>query len=287
MKKNISSKYIIFFVFAILLLLVACSKKPIYTSNHIEGPAVVDGVLKEWSVPMNYDKKSDMEYGIGNDEKYLYVNMKITNKVLTNKIFITGLTLWIDTVGKNKKMYGIKYPIGQGRKRDNREITRERIQGEIRRPVRPDLQRKPELMEIIGFTKKGARELADPEGTPGMHLSVSRNQLGTFYYEARILLDKIITDVGAYLTDTTRLLSIGFETGYIDMPNMAGRSPGMRSGGGGSRMPGGRTGGGGRPGGGSRPGGRTIDPSQRMDSVRAMSQSTKLRIPKVRLTGGQ
>jgi len=91
-------------------------------------------------------------------------------------------------------------------------------------------------------------------------------------------LDKIIIDVSPYLTDTTRYLSIGFETGHIDMPNMAGRSPGMRSGGG-SRMPGGRTGGGGRP------GGRTMDPSQRMDSMRAMSQSTKLRIPKIRLIG--
>ena len=284
MQGNIKTKIMKYYIIFLLLLLASCSKKPIYTSNPIEGPAVVDGVLKEWSVPMNYDKKSNMEYGIGNDEKYLYVNLKITDKVLTSKIFMTGLTLWIDTVGKNKKMYGIKYPIGQGRKIDNREMTRERIPGEIRRPVRPDLQRKPEVMEIIGFTKKGARELADPEGTPGMHLSVSRDQLGAFYYEARILLDKIITDVGPYLTDTTRLLSIGFETGHIDMPNMAGRSPGMRSGGG-SRMPGRRTGGGGRTGGGSRPGGRTMDPSQRIDYMRAMSQSTKLRIPKVRLIG--
>jgi len=283
MPGNIKTKIMKYYIIFLLLLLTACSKKPIYTSNRVEGPAVIDGIFKEWSVPMNYDEKSKMEYGIGNDEKYLYVNLKITDKVLTNKIFMTGLTLWIDTVGKNKKMYGIKYPIGQGRKRDNREITRERIPGEIRRPVRPDLQRKHEVMEIIGFTKKGARELADPEGTPGMHFSVSRDQLGVFYYKARILLDKIITDVGPYLTDTTRLLSIGFETGHIDMPNMTGRSPGMRSGGG-SRMPGGRTGGSGRTGGGSRPGGRTMDPSQRMDSMKAMSQSTKLRIPKVRLT---
>jgi hypothetical protein len=273
MKIHINTKYQNYLIFSILILLTACSKQPIYKSNRVEGPSVVGGALKEWAIPLNYDEKRKMEYGIGNDERYLYINLQIKDTELGNKIFMTGLTLWIDTVGEMRKMYGIEYPMGLRKMMDDRQISPDRIPGEQGRPGRPDIQRIPEEMKIIGFTKRGASQLADPKGTPGIHLSASRDWGGAFIYYARISLDKILTNQSAFLADTTRVLSIGFETGRIDMPNIAGGSPGMP---GGSGMPGGRAGG------GRRPGGGTTEPSQRMGN---MSQSTRLWIPKVRLTG--
>lgn len=64
--------------------------------------------------PSDYSatKKGDFLYCLSNDDKNIYVDAKITESIEENKILQMGMTIWINTDGKSRKLTGIRYPIG-------------------------------------------------------------------------------------------------------------------------------------------------------------------------------
>ncbi len=69
-------------------------------------------------------KKGVLLYSVFNDEKFIYVIAKITESIDQNKVLQMGLTLWINTDGKSRKVNGIRFPIGAkvGRGRSNSQF---------------------------------------------------------------------------------------------------------------------------------------------------------------------
>ena len=57
-------------------------------------------------------KKGDFFYCLSNDDKNIYVDAKITESIEENRVLQMGMTIWINTDGKSRKITGIRYPIG-------------------------------------------------------------------------------------------------------------------------------------------------------------------------------
>lgn len=57
-------------------------------------------------------KKGNVYYCLSNDEKNIYLDVKVTESIEQNKFLQMGMTLWINRDGKSKKETGIRYPIG-------------------------------------------------------------------------------------------------------------------------------------------------------------------------------
>jgi len=72
----------------------------------------VDGKESEWSGKIYYLEDQKIGVGLQNDTSNLYILVKATDRSRQMQIMRTGLTIWIDATGKDKKSLGIHYPIG-------------------------------------------------------------------------------------------------------------------------------------------------------------------------------
>ena len=57
-------------------------------------------------------KKGNLDYYISNDNRFLYLFLKIEDSEVEYKILQEGFTVWINADGKNQKKTGIRFPIG-------------------------------------------------------------------------------------------------------------------------------------------------------------------------------
>jgi len=78
-----------------------------YKSN-----VVIDGVNNEWDAHLpKFDKRTSINYSIANDERNLFIIMRITNENIQKQAIQNGLEVWINKQGKNKKVTGITFPL--------------------------------------------------------------------------------------------------------------------------------------------------------------------------------
>ena len=118
--------------------------------------------------------------------------------------------------------------------------------------------------------------MVTPGDAAGIEMAARTDPYGGMQYEAKIPLNIVLKDQKAFFSAPDKYISIGFETGYINMnSNMRSGQPGNPMGGGGGRSPGG----GGRPGGGGQPGGM----AQRQGDMASMTQSTRLWLKRIKL----
>ena len=271
------------FLLIIFCLLTGCSKKAIFISHWPDKTIDANGLIDDWSNDLlNVDSKNNLIYGISNDNENLYACLKVNDRQLRSKILMTGLTLWIDSTGRKKKDLGIKFPIGRnqdnrtGISKDLQSPTDELERDQERRNVPRGGQFAAEFqeMELIGFKGKGEIFRTGKNDPGGVNVELVFDQSGGMTYEAVVPFKTFNYDLKT-LNDTSKVFSIGFETGYVLMPSMAG----------GGRMPGGRSGGrsGGR--GGRMPAGNMGRSGQGVPStMNAMSQPTRLWIKRIRFT---
>jgi uncharacterized membrane protein YgcG len=188
-------------------------------------------------------KKGKVLYYLSNDDINIYLDIKIIETLEQNRILKMGLTVWIDSDGKTRKITGIRYPIGS-------QYSRSRGQGgfgETRNTATPFSQ--ANTIELIGFKDVEARRFAsdNPDNIRG---SVRYDQEGNLLYKLIMPRSKLPlrnNTSGRGLMPFT----IGIE--YGAPPTFTGQGA---PGGGGSGMSGmsGRSGGGSRGGGASRGG---------------------------------
>jgi hypothetical protein len=107
--KSLKMKLSIGFLTLIICLNLNAQKDKNINSKWFEGSS-------GYPVPVADDyktsKKEVLLYCIFNDEKNIYFESKITESIEQNKILQMGLTLWINTDGKSRKITGIRYPLG-------------------------------------------------------------------------------------------------------------------------------------------------------------------------------
>jgi hypothetical protein len=119
---------------------------------------VIDGNTKEWNVEkFEKDKDTEISYAIDQDDKNIYLAVKVPNQRIQMKMMMQGMNLYFDKKGKKKEGTGIEFPIkreresgggGFGGGRGNRGETGER----------PDMKEQREklaagmiFLKIFGF----------------------------------------------------------------------------------------------------------------------------------------
>ena len=260
----------------LLLFLAGCGNKPIYTSTWSSNEVVIDARLTDWKSEMMYDKKSKILYNIGNDGSNILLCFKITEPGVKNKIMMRGLTVWIDSTGKQKKALGIQYPMARRRIASPSGQMPPRQPDSSQQRERVDRSLMPDRLELIGFSEEVKSDIVAIDSAGGVEVAIMEDPFGGMQYEAKIPLKNIFTDPGLFISGPENFLSIGFETGYVKVGSNAQASgPGGRGGGGGGRPPGG---GGGRPGGG-RPGGMATQSGD----MAGMTQPTRLWVKQIKL----
>lgn len=242
--------------FITILALIVClnltaQKEKYFTSRWLDNSSGS-------AIPASSDyvsaKKGVVLYCLFNDDKNIYVDVKITESIEQNKVLQMGLTLWINTDGKSRKLTGIRYPIGaqnsrgQGRRGEGQGNS-------ILNQTSPLAQ--ANTIELIGF--KGV----DPGRFPSNNAdnirgSVKYDNDGNLLYSLTIPISKL--PAGGKSSDTgVSPLTLAIE--YGAPPSMGGQSrpSGYTQPSGGGGRSGGRSGGGSRGGssGGEAQGGGT------------------------------
>ena len=239
-------------------------------------PLAIDGNNNDWPANLSINKKSGWRYGVSNDSRFLYVMLEVPRKTDQQKILITGLTLSIDTLGKNRKDWALTYPIVKMH-RPRQKMNRTR-RGHRPRPLR--VWNKETFLQLNSYFSedKQMASLQDfSEGSPAripayslstIAVRIQFDTTGMMIYEARIPLSRLFSHPSLSVTKK-QLFSYTIETGYIDM--MSHRRP---SSGQGNFHGGGR--------GGMNPGGSGN--AQRMEAMRSMAVSTKIKVKKIKLS---
>jgi uncharacterized membrane protein YgcG len=218
---------------------------------HAEGPA-------ELSIPAdNYEffKKGNFYYYLSNDDRDLYINLKIEDSGVQYKILQEGMNVWINPEGKNIKKTGFRFPVGA---KYSKAIM-------ARTPVNNANPDSPLAMantiELIGFPPSRPR-MVPADGSENLKGSVNYSKDGDLFYSLCIPLAEINMNDGSG-GKSVPPFSIGIEYGVPpENPNAKPRQAPQAQGqadnfssasgrGGGSRGGGGR--GGGRSSGASMP----------------------------------
>lgn len=268
----------------VLMLFWGCAKTPVFKSTWQQPSFQLDGNDEDWAGQMYYDNESGIMYGLSNDHEKLYVKLQFSNQILQQKVLKTGLTFWIDTVGKKKKQLGLIFPTkSQPHKSSTSYRTTRMEMKQIDTAIFNTKYREgSQNMILVNYFGNGREDLIDNKNKEGINAILKMDTKEMLYYEAEISLQKIFPDPQKFLNDTTQHFSFGIETGKIEMPASV-------NGGDGSQM--GVRGGGGRGGGmggrGGQRGGGTGDPKMDPDKLalmQAMSVESKVWVKKASLS---
>ena len=276
---------IITYLFLISIIIVGvtgCSQTPIYKSTWQSTPLKIDGLADDWEgSSMYYNSEAKIMYGITNDNKNLFVKLKVTDEITQRKILFWGLTFWMDTLGKNNKQLGITSPVKELQQKQREKNTRpgnnltkkELDRGAFGKKINNAYASGFAKIKLTGF-EGGEEPLILTNLNPnGITVLLHIDDMEILRYEAIIPLTLIFSTPEIYLNDTTKYFSYGFETGHLEASMIGAKS---RAGG---------SPGGGKPGGGGRGGGRMQSPdSERMTQMQKMMEPSKVQVKKAILS---
>jgi hypothetical protein len=277
-------------LFALTLLTVVVARVPLdgrvlptrIDSHWRDREIVIDGSNADWPGPLlQIEEKTPVTIAAVNDGRFLYLVLHASDPMARARIMRQGLIVWFDPSGKNKKQFGIKFPVGM-----ERGDMRGRSGGGPRgmRPgggTSPDDgtgdsgQRGPEMfdppnrLELLGAKKDDIHSFV-ADKVPGIVVKIGQVE-GALVYELQVPLAKTSEFVYAIGTTAGALIGIGLETPKIERASSdEGRGRGMGGGGMGGRGMGGRggRGGGGRSGGGM--GGRGMGAGRDTEQMKPM-----------------
>lgn len=222
------------------LLLYGC--KSVYNSSYQYDPLSIDGTSSDWQ-SVQLTEKESVFYAVTNDSANIYLMLNINDDNLQKKIFMSGLSVWIDPAGKRSNQLGIICPI----KKDMGKMNR----GSMQQPNEMNRFTKNPLIEaeFIGFEEKSLTCIAS-SNPYGIEISINSDENRHLFYELKIPLRALKKSISDF---KNQQLSFEIEIDGIDMPQMGNRPDGMGAGmpGGTGGMPGGNMGtppSGGRPG---------------------------------------
>ncbi len=126
---------------------------------------------------------------LSNDNDNIYIDMKVDDRGIQERILKEGLTIWISMNGKEERKMGVRYPMGsqtQGnhRKSDHTEIN---MNQDIER-ISPLSQ--ANTIEILGFTNEQQRHFPS-ENPDNFRGSVKIDEKGTLFYKMIIPIEKL------------------------------------------------------------------------------------------------
>ncbi len=238
-----SAGYAICCVVLFTLVLAGCAGVSVIQSERAPSPLFIDGELNDWTGSLMPVENNPIRMGVRHDDQFVYVSFQTIDETVLRQIMMGGLTVWFNSDGAKTREMGIRYPLGRS----------------AMAPIRIDPQNPPSRaeqqprllheLEIVDKDGKGTRHSVD--GVPGISARAYL-EFGLFSYELQIPIYTTEAMNIAIDPGSDGVFGLGFETGAIDVNQIAG----ARQATGGAAVGGGRGGRrGGRGGRGSRRGG--------------------------------
>jgi hypothetical protein len=219
-------------------------------SRWLDAPVTVDGAPGDWPGPLVPFNDQPVSVAAANDGESLFLVLTASDRVTRTQILRRGLIVWFDAAGKDKKRFGLKFPIGvgldeegfRGRRRGGdagsgsgsgtaaggRDRPREEGGPPEERSIEP-----PNRLEILGSSKDDARSFT-ADKAPGIEVKVGQAE-GLLTYELKVPIAASEAHPYAIGARPGALISAGLEMPKLEMPEGRGRE----GGGGGGRGPGG------------------------------------------------
>ena len=253
-------------------LLLACSRQPLAgaarsagaTSRFVAAPPTIDGQATDWTDSLRYDPASKLQYQVLNDSRMVYVRLKATDAATQGRIVREGLTVWLDTTGRNQRQFGVRFPLDGSRQpapgpppAEAPDATAADRQAARRAHIAQTLGALRE-MELLNY--KGSKEptLTDAQSPLGVHAALAADAQEDLVYELAVPLRLLYKHLPALNPGKAAVVGVtiignaptGSSAGTNGGPMSNQGNVGMRGGYGG----GGMRGGGGYGGGGMRGG---------------------------------
>lgn len=170
------------YTIAILMILwgfVSCNPE-MFNSIYVKNKAQLQQLPID---SMKFDAKNKWLYAISNDTKNLYVRFRITDEKQQRQLLGLGLTIWLDTLNKKNKIFGLKYPY--------RDIQND-FKPEMPPMMKPQKQQ-PDFaaftdMIIYGLDGKDSENMAGTNNMLGITAQIQADENNIMYYTAIIPL---------------------------------------------------------------------------------------------------
>ncbi len=103
-------------LFSLLVLLcltfLGCRQSNLFSAWR-ERPIKIDGKYTDWNEStVYYDENAKAVLNLVNDTGYLYICLISRNRAIETKIMESGFIIWFDPDGGQKKVFGIRFPVG-------------------------------------------------------------------------------------------------------------------------------------------------------------------------------
>jgi hypothetical protein len=244
-----------------------------------QGPAMIDDEAQ--INRMHYDDKSKFMFMITNNEEQLFIDLVLSDQAAIQKIMRFGLTTWLNRDGKTKKGTGIVFP--RSPEETGEPVFRKEKGGDRKAMMMAMMENKNKEMELKGFYGKGVSTVIDLRKDTLYSGRVEMKEGGKLHIS--IVMPLAMLGRGEKASDFSAI-SIGFETGYMDVTGQGGGSGGSMQGSGGmhgSGMPGGGMPGGGPPPGGNPSGDKPSEGAQQQPDIAKLASPSKLWIKEMKL----
>jgi hypothetical protein len=246
--------YAVFLLFLLVVLVAAeqatsaRDKQSRLDSRWLDSPVTVDGSPVDWPGPLVPFNDEPVSIAAANDGESMFVVLTASERAARTQIVRRGLIVWFDSGGKDKKRFGLKFPIGsgfseedfRGRRRGGGDGSSR--SGDLEGPPREGTQRDgappqdappdpPNRLEVLGSSKDDARSFT-ADKAPGIEVKLGQAE-GLLTYELKVPLaanDAHPYGIGA---KPGALISVGLEMPKLEMPEGRGREGGGRGGSGG------------------------------------------------------
>lgn len=277
---------------ATIFLLILCTSLSAQKGNVSLSKWIDDGTNEPTIAPADYifNKKSNLYYLFSNDNTNLYVDIKVEDTGIQNRILKKGMVIWVNMDGKQDKKLGVHFPLGSENRGGRRPGAPESNFTPDGKPITPLMR--ANTIELVGFTNE--TESRFPADNPNSFKgSVRYDNDGNLIYRLLMPIAKLPV---RNAKDSAGALPFNLAIEYGEDPDLnapganmsrppssgGGAPSGMSAGGGGGRSGGGRSGGGG---GGAMPAGGGGMPSTGRGGAPASEPPVILWLKNVQLAG--
>lgn len=200
-------KFLIQLSFApFLLLILACSKKPIFQSKYEPGNMRGRAFSSSIFDSLQPTSEGKLFYGVFNNDKDITVRLKVADESDQRKMLFSGFNIWLDNTSKERRILGIQFPSVV---KNNEFIMQRKVQGQSHN-FAADLKNlvndaKLEPVEYIGF-----------KSTSNIFTDINADDKGNLCYQVTIPFIALDYDPS---TKTPKIISIGFESEKPQRPS--------------------------------------------------------------------
>ncbi|MBS1904894.1 MAG: hypothetical protein JSS75_14405 [Bacteroidetes bacterium] len=190
---------------------------PNQASWYTTQPLTINGQDDDWDGRLEYHEKEKIGVGIANDGDNLYIVLKTIDRPTMLKLVRTGTTIWFDSTGGTKKIFGIRFPLGvedigitRGRRPD---ISAMEDDGAEIQSIRERFRETLREVEVIGPNPLDRKRLpvVSSFNTNGIKVGLS-DSLGTLVYELVVPLHPSASAPLAIGTAVGKEIGVGIET---------------------------------------------------------------------------